>query len=556
MLWTPHRGVAIVGSLLRLAAIVPAAVVSAQTLTVDQASLALFAQAGGQPASRIISVGGQGNVTVSTSTAWLSVNLRGGFTPNLAMVMADPGSLPAGSYSATFSLIPLYGGATVTVPVTFTVSNGPVLQTDADSLSFVYQTGHAPPITRFLTVTSSDGAALNYSASAQTSACGNSWLSLAGGSPGTTDGVLAVLVSPAALASGTCTGSIAITATDAATGAVAAGSPLTVRVTLQVADIPLLVVDPPGPVSFTTPVTTRLQSGQGLTVSGTTSTALLDYSVLCTTANGRDGWLNSGPLQAPFVGGHDYGIGVDSAGLPAGTYRGACGVYGVNRDGTRNNPIVIPVTLSVTAGTLSVSPGALTFTVAPGSAPPAPQNVAVIGGGASVTCVAEAAAAYTGANSAPLISVSQSTGVIPGTVAVSPLTSGLASGTYQGSVRILAHGPGGAPVSGSPAVVNVTLAVAPAIEATPASLAFTYQQGAAVAAPQTLNVTTTSSVSAITVAATTQNGGLGLRRSLAQARRAPSRFQLPVKAWRLAFIGAVWRSGPPGSRPRPSSPCG
>lgn len=89
MPWTPHRGVAIVGSLLRLAAIVPAAVVSAQTLTVDQASLALFAQAGGQPASRIISVGGQGSVTVSTSTAWLSVNLRGGFTPNLAMVMAD-----------------------------------------------------------------------------------------------------------------------------------------------------------------------------------------------------------------------------------------------------------------------------------------------------------------------------------------------------------------------------------------------------------------------------------------------------------------------------------
>src|SRR5262249_40632307 len=146
---------------------------------------------------------------------------------------------------------------------------------------------------------------------------------------------------------------------------------------------------------------------------------------------------------------------------------------------------IIPVTLTVNAGTISATPASLTFNQGAGAPPPAPQTVTV--------SVSPLSLAYT-------ISVSTTTGgswlaaaplAVGGTssaVQVSILNNTLPAGQYDGTVTLTAANATGSPVR---IAVRLNVGTPQPLTVSPSSLSFTYVVGTSAPATQTVSVTTT-----------------------------------------------------------------
>ncbi|MFB3814850.1 MAG: beta strand repeat-containing protein [Terriglobales bacterium] len=435
-------------------------------MSVTPASLAFSYQIGNAaPAAQNVSVSSSGaafTYTTSSSAAWLTASPASGSTPGTVAVSVNPSGLAAGSYSGTVTIAST-GAANSprTVPVTLTVTAAPLpnMSVAPTSLAFSYQIGGANPAAQNVSVSSS-GAAINYTVSKSAA-----WLTTSPAS-GSTPGTVAVSVNPAGLAAGSYSGTVTIASTGAA------NSPRTVPVTLTVtaAALPNLSVTPAS-LSFSYQIGNAAPAAQNVSVSS--SGAALNYTITKSAA-----WLSASPTSGSTPG--TVAVSVNPGGLAAGTYTGTVTVAST---GAANTPRTVGVTLTVTAApvapNLQVSPSSLSFAYTVGGANPAAQNVSVSSSGSALN--------YTASTSAAWLSVGPASGSTPGTVAVSVNPSGLAAGTYTGTVSIAAAGAGN-----SPRTVAVTLVVtqpaAATLSVSPTQLSFSYQTGGAAPAPKAVAV--------------------------------------------------------------------
>ena len=184
----------------------------------------------------------------------------------------------------------------------------------------------------------------------------------------------------------------------------------------------------------------------------------------------------------------------NTATLAAGSYTGSV----VITSPSLAAPITVPVTLTVTAvASLALNPTSLTFNVAPSIL--SRQAVAI-------TSVGGPLHFQTSVGTGAWLSVSPTEGDAPGTVQVMVNSTGLAAGAYTGVVTISAIG-----ASNTPQIVPVTLnVIASAVPAaSPASLSFSYQQGVAPPAAQTVSLTSGTAAN-FTLSVSTASGGTWL----------------------------------------------
>jgi hypothetical protein len=201
------------------------------------------------------------------------------------------------------------------------------------------------------------------------------------------------------------------------------------------------------------------------------------------TASETASWLSISPTSGTNSG--TITVTPDITGLAAGTYTTN---ITVTATGAGGSPKTIPVTFTVAAPTppaLSVTPTSLSFSATQGGANPAAKTLTVSNTGGGTL-------SWTASDDAPWMSVSPASGTNNGTVTVTPNISGLAAGTYTGTVTI-----DGGTATGSPAAIPVTLTVAapppPTLSLTPTSMTFTATQGGTNPAAQNASVTNTGS---------------------------------------------------------------
>lgn len=415
-------------------AITVTAPVAAPTLSASPTNLSFSYQSGGTvPAAQSLSVTSSGaaiSYTISTSATWLVATPASGTTSGSVSVSVSPQTLAAGTYTGSVTITS--SGASnspKTVPVTLTVTAAalPTIATAPTSLSFTYQSGGATPAAQPIAVTSS-GAAASY-----TTATSATWLSATPAS-GTTPGSVSVSVNPTGLTAGSYSGSVTITSSGAS------NSPKSVPVTLTVtaAASPTLAAAPSS-VSFTYQTGGAAPAAQ--TVNLSSSSGALSYTAAASAA-----WLTVTPASGSTPGA--LSIGVSPTGLTAGTYTGTVTVTAA---GASNSPLKVNVSLTVTAvstnPSLNVTPGNLMFNYLSGSTSPGSQNISIASSGSALNFTAAA----TGGS---WLTITPASGSTPSTVKVSANPSGLAAGTYNGTVTITASG-----AANTPQTVPVKLVV-------------------------------------------------------------------------------------------------
>jgi uncharacterized protein (TIGR03437 family) len=445
-------------------------------------------------------------VTMATTSggSWLTVTPTSGTTPTPVSIGVAPGKLGPGTYSGTVSFTA--GGATQSISVTLTVTNTPTLVTSLDfhgttSLWFAYQIGQQPPAAQTVKLTSSNGAPLNYSATTTTS-----WLVITGNTTGTTDNSFIVSADTSGLASNTYTGQISIAATNPATGAML--SPVDITVTFYVSSNALLLATPTpcptagcgGPVVLTAQAYSGQSSQlQSYAFASTSSTDQLTLSVGQSHTDSGGSWLGEYGTSLSATPGTLGLQATPSASLQPGTYTGNVSVTATGPAGAAlNSPVVIPVVLQLTSGTISATPAAgLSFSQSTGGPAPPAQSVSVTSNIPGLTFFPSA---YDGGIG--WLSVSTTTGTTNGSFNVSVDGSKLTIGSYSGKVIVLSPY-----AAGSPAVIPVTLTVnTGTISAPTTTLSFTQVQGGQAAAqnvtvsgsPGSLNFTVTTSATWLT----------------------------------------------------------
>ena len=477
---------------------------AAQTVTATSTAVLPTSSSGQMPLTIATSTGNSGN--------WLSVPTQNPVTGTPFAVAVNPSGLAPATYTGTVTVTGTgAGNGPKTISVTLKVSNDPQIAASVNGCStlvqqngcpvmFADQTGQAAPLPQTLKLTSSTGVALNYAATASTTTCGNSWLSLSGATSGSTDGTLSISVTPGAISAGTqCTGSIVVTATNPSTGAATANSPLTIPVSLYVSNTPLLTVAPSA-LSFTAQAAGNSPAAQNITIGDTSASESLNYSVTYSTASGS-GWLFVGPTSGlTQTGSNVLTVSIVPGVLAAGTYTATITINATTSGGgaVANSPVTVPVVFTVTAGTMSVSPTSLSFTQTQSGAAPQAQTVTVSTTGQSLAWAATVSTGGTG----DWLSVTPTTGAA-GTFQVTVNGSTLQPNTYHGTVTVTATTPY---VGNSPIVIPVTLVVTPGtISVSPASLTFTQIVGSTAPPSQDVTVTGTPGALAFTVTATTDN---------------------------------------------------
>jgi hypothetical protein len=239
----------------------------------------------------------------------------------------------------------------------------------------------------------------------------------------------------------------------------------------------------PSSLSFAYTLNGTAPASQNIAV---TTGSSLTFSV---TASGA--WLSATPTNG--TGSGSIAVSVKPTGLAAGTYNGSIVIAST---GATGSPLTIPVTLNVSSGTQSsftVAPSELQFTAPTGggddgaTAGSTAQKLSVTSTTPGVAYTATAGTT-TGGNWLILGSMS---GTTPGSLTVAVHTSGLAAGTYRGTVAVTP-----ANSSLTPRKVPVTLIVGSStrsfLNVWPRSLAFSFVTGGSDTASKTVHVTSSS----------------------------------------------------------------
>lgn len=465
------------------------------------ASVSFNYQAGGSiPPAQIINVSTLGaalNFSASPSVTsggnWLELAPTSATTPSPVTVSLNPAvidSLAAGTYSGAISLTASGDSVSVSVPVTLTVSTGPIITASPASLSFLYQNGGATNITQQnLSLTSGDTPVIfSVVTSISPNPAGVGWLVVSNQTSNITPATLTVGVAPASLPAGSYTGQVNITVN----GIVA----VAIDVTLTISSNPLISFTP-NALTFAYQVGGAAPSSQSVATASTG--AALSYTLFATTTIGG-GWLAAtGGLTTP----NPISVAVDPAGLGAGTYNG---LVTVTAPGAGNSPQKIPVTLNVTNAPLVVaSPSSLIFTYQTGKTAPSAQVIKVTSStGEKLTFSATSATADGGT----WLSAFFVTASTPGSLSIGVSTNNLAPGKYTGTVSITATDANGISSPNSPLAIPVTYYVSDnsLVKVSPSVLSFTTPVGTQ-SSLQTLALTSTSDALSYRISTGTDAGG-------------------------------------------------
>ena len=306
-------------------------------------------------------------------------------------------------------------------------------------------------------VSNSGGGTLSYTISDDVT-----WLSCSpstGASTGEQDAIT-VTYSTSGLSAGTYSGTITVAATGAS------NTPQTIPVSLTVSAPP-----PPAAAISRTPTTLSSTCTQG------TNVASQSFEVwnsgggnLSYTISDNVGWLACNVTSGTSTGEHDaVTVTYSTSTMTAGTYSATITIAAT---GASNTPQTIPVSLTVNAAPSAISrtPSSLSASCTQGANASSQTFQVSNSGGGTLS--------YTISDDASWLSCTPTSGTSTGeqdTITVSYSTSGLAAGTYSGTITIAATG-----ASNTPQTIPVSLTVnaAPAaISRTPTTLSPACVQG-------------------------------------------------------------------------------
>lgn len=406
--------------------------------------------------------------TTTTTPSWLILTGQTtGSTDYYFTVSANASGLSANTYTGQIAITVtnMQTGAAlaaVNIPVTLYVSaNALLLVTPPQPLVFTAQanSGQSAPLqTVTLASTSTDVLGLVWGQPTVP------WLGVYG-APAATPGTVGLQATPPAnLLPGTYTGSVTVTATGPS-GAVLdspAGTGTIIPVVLQLTSGTLTV--PSTPLSFSQSIGGSPPPAQPVAVTSVGP----GLTFLSSAYDGGLGWLSVSPSTGTTNG--SFNVSVDGSKLTPNTYTGKVVVFS---SFAASSPAVIPVTLTVTPGTISAPTTTLSFTQVQGGSAPAVQTVAVSG---SPTPLNITVTASTTDGHAWLTATPQ-TGTTPATlqVGVNATVAGtLAAGSYNGTVSIASAGATGSPIN---IPVTFTVLAAQTFTASPTTLSFSYTVG-------------------------------------------------------------------------------
>jgi uncharacterized protein (TIGR03437 family) len=489
---TPTSG----GSTAPAAVQVTLVVSAAPQVTITPSSLSFYNQVGGTSNVTMQSIqllaGAQDVSFAFTGSPWITPNpstgtVKAGQSLTVNVTVTLPTSCTPSSSPCSGALTLNYSGSPQNIPVTITVSNNPLLNLNTTPISFVYQIGAAPPAATSVTP-GSTGAALAYTVTTS----GGSWLVVTPTS-GTTPTPVSIAVNPVTLGPGTYNGTVSFTAS---------GATQSISVTLKVTNNPMLAAS-------ATSLWFAYQIGQSSPASQTVALTSSNGAPLNYSATTTASWLiltgqTSGTTNSTFT------VSANTTGLSANTYTGQIAIAVTNpATGATLTAVDIPVTLYVsTSALLLVTPSqpvVLTAQAASGQ-PSQAQSYTLASTSDQLTLSVGQPQTDSGG---PWLLTSAKPNSTPGTlqlIAVPP--TGLAAGTYTGSVTVTATNPGGAAVLDSSVVIPVVLQLTSgtiSVSSTPLS----FSQSIGGSAPPAQSVGVTSNVPGLTFIPSAYDGGLG-----------------------------------------------
>lgn len=427
-------------------------------LSLTPATLSFAAEAGrAAPVAQSVAVNFGGTAVSysvsSTSTGgWLHVKPGSGKTPDSISISADSAGLSVGTYSGTV-IVASSDAANSPIPVAITLTVAPPALTLASTtLSFTAQAGGVAPSEQFVTAGSSNGTPIGYSLSASST---EGWLSVKPAT-GTTPSSIRISANPAGLSPGTYSGTIIVDSS------VASNSPIPLPVTFTVTPVPTFAVSPEL-LTFAAKAGEKPPAAQ--TIGTSSSGAAVGYSV---TASSTGGWLSATSAAGTTPG--PISVTANPAGLAAGNYTGTVTV--TSRD-AKNSEQVVAVAFTVTPAdlpTFAVAPASLAFVGKAGGISPASQIVVTRSSGAVINYTVSAV------SKGNWLSAARNTGATPDSINITANPSGLAAGTYTGTVILTS--PNAANASQAvEASFTVTAATLPTLTLLPATLSFTAHAG-------------------------------------------------------------------------------
>jgi uncharacterized protein (TIGR03437 family) len=478
------------------------AVLSAQTVNVDQTVLNVIGQYQGQPKQVSLNIttdkpSTQWSVFVNSipTTPWLRLNsgqVSVSGTGNATLtVVADPTGLTPGPHTGQLDVFGNAGGSSFPVRVNFQVSTIGVNPPAVAFAPYVSGTNTFPSL-QTITLT---GTVPQFSYAASVAGGDPQWFSVINATP-SIPGSITVTVnngSVATLTPGNHIGSITITPVGAADN-----TPVTIPVSLFVSAAPQGSVNPNALVfNIQNPNNGGTNNNSTKSFVVTVSPPQVQNLAVQASTNSGGNWLvccsYNPATQAtdPNTGQATVTASVNTALLTPNTYTGKINVT----VGGSAAPVPVTVTLNYSNNALvDVPNGALNFTYQLGAAKPATQqvNITATSGVVGYSVVATSTpAGWLSAVSTLGSAVTPGSGNTSGPMTVSADPSGLSPGTYNGSIAITPNLQGAATQS-IPVVLTVTNN--PGIATNVDSMTFAYQLNQQAPAPQTLKITSATGV--------------------------------------------------------------
>ena len=378
------------------------------------------------PAPQTITLTSTGATSFTTnagSTAWLTISPAAGTvgpgSPANLSVSVNPGSLNVGTYNSSLTISgPGITNSPQVIPVTLTITGTGTAALNASpaQLVFTSSAGDPSPPAQSITVTTSSPVPYTITTGSTT------WLN-ALPSGVNTPGTITVFVSPSGLTGGSYTGNIAITSQGAS------NSPLSVPVTFTIAGGSTSFTVAPTQLVFNYQLNDPPPAPQSLNITG-----MGPYTL---NIGGSSSWLSATATttNAPAT----VAVTVNPQGLTAGSYTGTISFASAGFSSQ-----TVTVTLNIGAAlAITLAPAQLSFSAqAPTSTPLAPQTVAV--GSASPSL-------FVASTTTPWLSVQPAAGSAPTNISVTANPSGLAAGSYNGSVSVTG--------AGAPQILPITLRI-------------------------------------------------------------------------------------------------
>jgi uncharacterized protein (TIGR03437 family) len=465
-------------------------VVSAQPTAVlaSSPSLNFYYSGAATPPAQTITVSSTGpslpfTVTVQAfggSANWLTASLTQGVTPAALTIGVNAAFLPSGIYKGRVGLTATTAQPAL-IDVTLTVGASPAaaaLTASPTSLNLSAQGGPGAPASDSFIVSSSGIAPGNFTLTTSTSS-GGPWLS-ATPTSGSLPAAIAVTANAFSLQDGTYSGTVSVTADSGATlnfpvsFTVGSGGSSSAGLAISQPSLSFAYqIGGSSPPPMQTLQVTNSTGSVPFTATSTASWLLLttagNLTMPTATATGTtDGALN-------FT--------INPTGLAPGNYTTSVAIT------TGSQTLQVSVTL--TAGTspiLSAQPAALTFSAQVGDTSETPQSIALTSSGGAIN--------YAASSGSPWLAVSPQSGSTPGSLSVSVNPTGLAAGSYSGSIAV------------NGLTIPITLKVGGSssgnVSFAPASVSFQVAPGSA---PATQKVALTSSSGTVTFSLSASSDG-------------------------------------------------